>query len=255
MSARPNHAHSLFRTGLQFVCRAYRAARNRRDLRGQGRCRSRRTTCARPTILKLNPEGKVPTLLIDGRPLTEVAAILYYLARRFPDAELVAARRYRGRGAGAVMDVVHRFHAASGAPARAGLRETKSTRSPTGGWEAAGPSGRYSIADIHLFRLYWRLRQFAEARARDLSQSRRALRAHDGPARGARRRSRSNRRSDMNCRRELKHHTPRKRVSSTPRLLDSHDRLRDTGSPAFAGDDSVISFQTLAEIRLKLCRR
>jgi len=26
--------------------------------------------------LRLNPEGKVPTLLIDGRPLTEVAAIV-----------------------------------------------------------------------------------------------------------------------------------------------------------------------------------
>jgi glutathione S-transferase len=33
---------------------------------------------------KINPAGKVPTLLIDGRPLTEVAGILFYLARRFP---------------------------------------------------------------------------------------------------------------------------------------------------------------------------
>src|SRR5213082_1984028 len=36
-----------------------------------------------PGYLALNPEGKVPTLMIDGRPLTEVAAILYYLAKRF----------------------------------------------------------------------------------------------------------------------------------------------------------------------------
>jgi glutathione S-transferase len=42
-----------------------------------------------PNYLKLNPEGKVPTLVIDGRPLTEVAAILYYLAKRFPDAGLL----------------------------------------------------------------------------------------------------------------------------------------------------------------------
>ena len=41
-----------------------------------------------PAYLALNPEGKVPTLLIDGRPLTEVAAILYYLAKRFPEAGL-----------------------------------------------------------------------------------------------------------------------------------------------------------------------
>ena len=30
-----------------------------------------------PAYLALNPEGKVPTLLVDGRPLTEVAAILF----------------------------------------------------------------------------------------------------------------------------------------------------------------------------------
>src|SRR6201985_436405 len=41
-------------------------------------------------FLALNPEGKVPVLLIDGRPLTEVAAILFYLAKRFPDADLLA---------------------------------------------------------------------------------------------------------------------------------------------------------------------
>src|ERR1044072_777741 len=43
----------------------------------------------RPEFLARNPEGKVPVLLIDGRPLSEVAAILFYLARRFPDAELL----------------------------------------------------------------------------------------------------------------------------------------------------------------------
>src|SRR5262249_49357456 len=43
----------------------------------------------RPEYLALNPEGKVPTLVVDGRPLTEVAAILYYLARRFPEAGLL----------------------------------------------------------------------------------------------------------------------------------------------------------------------
>src|ERR1700756_1904959 len=42
-----------------------------------------------PEYLALNPEGKVPTLVIDGRPLTEVAAILFYIARRFPGANLL----------------------------------------------------------------------------------------------------------------------------------------------------------------------
>src|ERR1700721_247985 len=42
-----------------------------------------------PAYLALNPEGKVPTLLVEGRPLTEVAAILFYLARQFPEARLL----------------------------------------------------------------------------------------------------------------------------------------------------------------------
>ncbi len=41
-----------------------------------------------PDYLAINPEGKVPTLLIDGRKLTEVAATLYYLAKRYPEAGL-----------------------------------------------------------------------------------------------------------------------------------------------------------------------
>ena len=72
-----------------------------------------------PAYLAINPEGKVPTLLIDGRPLTEVAGILFYLARRFPRRP-VADGRYRGGGAGGVMDVVHRRDRAPGAAAGAG---------------------------------------------------------------------------------------------------------------------------------------
>jgi glutathione S-transferase len=41
-----------------------------------------------PDYLALNPEGKVPALVIDGRVLTEVAATLYYLAKTYPAAEL-----------------------------------------------------------------------------------------------------------------------------------------------------------------------
>src|SRR4029453_2109845 len=42
-----------------------------------------------PEFLAINPEGKVPTLLIDGRPLTEVAGILFYPAKRFPETGLL----------------------------------------------------------------------------------------------------------------------------------------------------------------------
>jgi glutathione S-transferase len=44
-----------------------------------------------PAYLKLNPQGVVPTLLIDGRPVTESAALLIALAERHPDARLAPA--------------------------------------------------------------------------------------------------------------------------------------------------------------------
>ncbi len=48
-----------------------------------------------PEFLKLNPKGKVPTLLIDGDPLTENVAILTWLATQFPDAKLLPATASR----------------------------------------------------------------------------------------------------------------------------------------------------------------
>ena len=41
-----------------------------------------------PDYLKLNPQGVVPTLVIDGKPMTESAAILMMLADRHPEANL-----------------------------------------------------------------------------------------------------------------------------------------------------------------------
>ena len=38
--------------------------------------------------LALNPEGKVPTLIVDGRPMGEAMAILMLLAERHPEAGL-----------------------------------------------------------------------------------------------------------------------------------------------------------------------
>ncbi|MEM7302594.1 MAG: glutathione S-transferase family protein [Pseudomonadota bacterium] len=40
-------------------------------------------------FLKLNPKGKVPTLLIDDKPLTENVAILSWLNNQFPEAGLL----------------------------------------------------------------------------------------------------------------------------------------------------------------------
>ena len=117
-------------------------------------------------FLALNPEGKVPTLVIDGRALTEVAAILYYLAKSFPAAKLlpegdveaeaqaiswmsfIAATLHPARRLG----VAHATEVFALADRRLGARE----------WAL----GRYSIADIHLFRLYWRFASFLQPAAR-----------------------------------------------------------------------------------------
>jgi glutathione S-transferase len=109
-----------------------------------------------PKYLALNPEGKVPTLLVEGRPLTEVAAILFYLAKRFPDAALLPRNDIEAE-AQAISWMS--FIASTLHPARKrGLDYAKQVygiadRRLGDGWAL----GRHSIADIHLFRLYWRL--------------------------------------------------------------------------------------------------
>lgn len=42
-----------------------------------------------PEYKNLNPKGKVPTLVIDGKSLTENVAIITYLNKRFPKATLM----------------------------------------------------------------------------------------------------------------------------------------------------------------------
>ena len=44
-----------------------------------------------PEYLKLNPKHKVPLLIVDGRTLTESAAIQTWIARTFPQAKLLPA--------------------------------------------------------------------------------------------------------------------------------------------------------------------
>jgi glutathione S-transferase len=106
--------------------------------------------------LALNPEGKVPTLLVDERPLTEVAAILYYLAKRFPAAGLFPEGNVEAE---AQVISWMSFIASTIHPARRigvdrwkevfGIAEQRLRRRE---WAVGG----YSIADIHLFRLFWR---------------------------------------------------------------------------------------------------
>lgn len=42
----------------------------------------------KPEYLKLNPHGRVPTLIVDGKPMFEAAAICMLLAERHPEAKL-----------------------------------------------------------------------------------------------------------------------------------------------------------------------
>ncbi len=51
------------------------------------------TTMKTPDYLAINPMGKVPALVHDGRVVTECAAIVTYLADAFPDAGLMPADR------------------------------------------------------------------------------------------------------------------------------------------------------------------
>ncbi|MBE9607540.1 glutathione S-transferase family protein [Acetobacteraceae bacterium H6797] len=119
-----------------------------------------------PAFLALNPEGKVPTLLIDGRPLTEVAAILFYLARRFPEAGLLPANDPEAE---AQVISWMSFLASTVHPARRqGVAHAQSVyavvEQKLGGRDWVVGEGM-TIADIHLFRLYWRFRGSAELEA------------------------------------------------------------------------------------------
>lgn len=42
-------------------------------------------------LKKIHPLGKVPAIVIDGKPLIESAAICTYLADQFPESQLIAA--------------------------------------------------------------------------------------------------------------------------------------------------------------------
>jgi len=117
-----------------------------------------RKTQREPEFLAVNPEGKVPALLIDGRLLTEVAGCLWYLARRHPEAGLLPQGDPEAE-AQAVSWMS--FIAATLHPARSrGLEHAQAVYALAdarlGGRDWA--IGRYSIADIHLFRLFWRFR-------------------------------------------------------------------------------------------------
>ena len=110
----------------------------------------------KPDYLAINPEGKVPSLVIDGRILTEVAGTLWYLARTYPEANLlppcdIEAEAQVISWMSFIASTIHPARRAGGERWREVFRLAEQR---LGGrdWTVA----RYSIADIHLFRLFWR---------------------------------------------------------------------------------------------------
>ncbi|HEY1711007.1 MAG TPA: glutathione S-transferase family protein [Rhizomicrobium sp.] len=107
-----------------------------------------------PAYLALNPLGQVPTLVIDGRPLTEVAGCLFYIARAFPAAGLLPGdSEGDARVVSWMSYIASTIHPARrrGIEAVAPAYDVAESRMDDG-WLVGG----YSVADIHLFRLFWR---------------------------------------------------------------------------------------------------
>jgi glutathione S-transferase len=111
-----------------------------------------------PEYLAVNFEGKVPALVIDGRPpLTEVAATLWYLARRYPEAGLLPQQgdiEAEARVISWMSFIASTIHPArrTGDDRWREVFHIAEQRLGSSEWAV----DRYSIADIHLFRLYWR---------------------------------------------------------------------------------------------------
>jgi glutathione S-transferase len=121
-------------------------------------------------FLAINPAGLVPVLVVDGRPLTEVAAILFYLARTFPDASLLPDEiEAQAHVLSCMSFVASSLHPIWGAftkatspadrdklrPALWRMFALADQRLGAADWVVS----HYSIADIHLFRLYFRMHQ------------------------------------------------------------------------------------------------
>lgn len=112
-----------------------------------------------PAYLAINPAGKVPALVTDsGHILTEVAATLYYIAKTHPAAGLWPESDLEAQA-----DVISwmSFAASTMHGSRARGPEHVAEAFEIADKRLAGRDwaiGRYSIADIHLFRVYWRFR-------------------------------------------------------------------------------------------------
>ncbi len=117
-----------------------------------------------PEYLAINPAGKVPALVTEnGRVITEVAATLYYIARAYPAAGLWPEGNLEDEA-----DVISwmsfaasTMHGARHLGPEAIAASFKLANDKLGDRQWA--VGRYTIADIHVFRIYWRFIRQIEA--------------------------------------------------------------------------------------------
>ena len=134
--------------------------------------------------LGVNPEGKVPTLMIDGRPLTEVAATLWYLARRYPEAGLLP--QYGDiDGEARVISWMSFIASTIHPPGSPHRQRTLARGRRTAPWPQR--VDRRSLFDRRYppVPAVLAVCRCAAPRARDLPRPLRALRPHDGAAGGA----------------------------------------------------------------------
>ena len=109
-----------------------------------------------PEFRAINPAGKVPTLIVDGRPLTEVAGCLFYLAKRYPQAKLLPGDLEGEAQAVSWMSfIASTLHPARRQGPEHVIDVWRIAEAKLGNRDWA--LGDYSIVDIHLFRLFWRL--------------------------------------------------------------------------------------------------
>lgn len=117
-----------------------------------------------PAYLAINPNGKVPAMVTEsGHVITEVAATLYYLARRYPAANLWPDGDLELE-ADVISWMLFTASTVHGAPSKgpehiAAAFDVANIKLGDRQWAI----GRFSAADIHLFRVYWRFRPSIDA--------------------------------------------------------------------------------------------
>jgi glutathione S-transferase len=129
---------ALHETGVAFAARPVLVAKETRT----------------PEFLSINPEGKVPSLLIDGELLTEVLAILYYLAKKYPQARLLPESLEAEAQALSWMSFL--ASTVHGARTNAGEARAAFAAATQRLGERDWALVTYSVVDIFLFRLFWR---------------------------------------------------------------------------------------------------